>query len=678
MKGGLSGLTFGATEHIPGLKPDENDLMVGLGETIGSVLPITKLYNLIGKPLVTFASKSPKAREGLMALARMTGFGAVGATHEAGKELVKGEIPSPQELAKTGATWAGIDAVLQSIGLGVAFNNAVRNIAEVEGVPAKEVLSRLWDSTKNYVKLKFDRSVKPSEILPEDVEILAEQASKAEKQGLAKETEVNITPKKEPARAEGIEYEEKKALEFKPKEEINEPEARSDQLETQLTEAKNQLSQLEQVQGKGATRERSELIQKVNELELEKHNRSKEAKKAEPEPSQVSFTTSKGSTYQINEDGSTTRTKAARPEHPGEEGLQPKSDKTWYVTPEDSVKLGEFQAVGADKKIVELPNGQLGVQYVTGKDSGKIEQRTLVDFSKEPKENLIPVESWEGGKKIHFGNQIVKIENLKAVEPEKPITKPIKEQVTDFKEEPKEVEAKPISEKGIIDERPIFKEIMDLKERLKAEKSRPRKEKIANEIRAKVKELGQIRKQNKQQPLEKQFGKPDLSTKGLREQKKFILDKIDDAIENPPATNQITIDVPGDGIFRINNEPRILDNARKKVAKEWPSTGVKDIKKLEAIEESIEGEPVLKAPIQPEPEAAEELPKKRQVPPRQTRPRQPVKGKKQAVARSKIIQLFRKAFTDPIRLGKISRRNAAGIHKLWPKVTRLLKDNDKD
>lgn len=63
------------------------------------------------------------------------------------------------------------------------------------------------------------------------------------------------------------------------------------------------------------------------------------------------FTTSKGSVYQVNEDGSTIRTKAARPEHPGEEGLQPKSEKTWYITPEDSVKLGEFQAQGTKKSL---------------------------------------------------------------------------------------------------------------------------------------------------------------------------------------------------------------------------------------------------------------------------------------------------------------------------------------
>ncbi|MCB1113071.1 MAG: hypothetical protein KDK72_10505 [Chlamydiia bacterium] len=58
-----------------------------------------------------------------------------------------------------------------------------------------------------------------------------------------------------------------------------------------------------------------------------------------------------------------------------------------------------------------------------------------------------------------------------------------------------------------------------------------------------------------------------------------------------------------------------------------------------------------------------------------TKPLKPVMGKKQAVARSKVIDLFRKAFKDPIRLGKFKQR-AQGIHKMWPRVTRLLKAND--
>lgn len=527
-KGTLSGLSLGLSERIPRLKQEEGDLLYGLGEFVGSYLPISKLYGFIGKPLVEFAAKSPVAREGLMALARMTGFGLTGASYEAGKGIAKeGEVPSIEELAKTGATWTAIDAGLQALGVGVAFNSAVQNIAKSEGITAKEVLGRLWDSTKNYIKVKFGRSVKPSEILPEDIEVLAEQAAKAEKEGL--QGIVEVTHEKQPVEEVKIPKVETEPIEKPIAEDLS---IQSDhQIETELDKAKSELSQYEELNGKEATQDRSKLIQRVNKLELEKYNRAKE------KPEEIeSFKTSK----------------------------------------------------------VTIPSTTEAL--------------------------------------------------------------------------------KPFSEKGVIDERPILKEIMDLKEKLKAEKSRPRKEQITNEIREKVKELGQIRKQNKQQPLDKEFGKSDISTKGLRAQKKFILEKIDDALENPQDTNQITIDVPGDGIFRINNEPRILENARNKVAKEWPSTGFKDTKKLNELEETI-GEP-LKAPIQPGPEAAEEVSKKRQVPPRQTRPIQPnIAGKKQAVARSKIIDLFRTAFTDPIRVGKFKQK-AAGIHKLWPKVTRLLKAND--
>lgn len=61
--------------------------------------------------------------------------------------------------------------------------------------------------------------------------------------------------------------------------------------------------------------------------------------------------------------------------------------------------------------------------------------------------------------------------------------------------------------------------------------------------------------------------------------------------------------------------------------------------------------------------------------PKEAAYKKPIIGKKQAAKRSEIINLFRKAFKDPIRLRKFNQR-AAGIHKLWPKVTRLLQDND--
>jgi hypothetical protein len=448
-KGALSGATIGFSEKIPGLKPEEEDLLVGLGETVGSYLPITKLYNWIGKPLVTLASKSNVARQGLMALAEMTGFGITGVTYKAGKGIVKGEIPTAEELAKEGATWAAINGVMQGLGLGVTFTQSVQRIAEAEGVTAKEVLGKLWDSTKNYMKFKLGKPVK-GEIIPEDIQALIERAKLAEKEGLSIiEAEFEVVPevKSEPIKST-------EAAEVKP-----------------------------------------EII---------------------PEVEPQTFTTLQGSTYTVNPDGTTTRTKAARAEHPGEEGPQPKSEKTWFVTQDDANKLSEFQAMGgADKRIVELPDGRIGIMYESGKNAGKIEQRTIVQPQMSPANDLLPIESWNGGKNIHFGNQIV------------------------------------------------------------------------------------------------QVGK----------------------------------EAPHEGISANTEEkPSKLEPEKTHKAKEEVS----------------------------------ELPKKpTKVPPLRTRPLKPsLMGKKQAIARSKILDVFRTAFTDPIRLGKISQRNATGIHKLWPKVTRLLKDND--
>ena len=506
-KGALSGLTLSASEYIPGLKPNEEDLMVGLGEAVGSYLPISSLYNFIGKPLVQLAAKSPVAKSGLKALARITGFGATGAGTKVIKGFIQGERPTPQELLKEGATWAAIDAGLQALGLGVSFSGAVRNIAEKEGVPAKDVLSRLWNSTKNFLKKKF---IKPENIGEPEIEVLMREAEKAQANGFPKEIEIEVSPKEIESPKAVIEPE-VKPIEFKEK------------------------TQTE--------------VEKAGELQ--------------------SFTTSKGSSYEINPDGSTTRVKAARPEHPEEAGLQPKSEKTWFITPEDSLKLGEIQTEGENKKIVELPNGQLGVQYISGKDKDKIEKRTLVDFSKQPEEGLIPVEAWDEGKRIHFGTPIVKIEK------------------------PTPVEAKP-------------------------------------------------------KPAQLRYTREDFPTK---EEAQQYLEHLQKSLVK--ATETHIAGLKSD----IKNIQKIISEFEKEAA---PRTEKRETE--EVVPESL---------------ASKTASKKTQIPPKQTRPRQPsVMGKKQAVARSKILERFRKVFNDPIRLGKLGKRKASGIHKLWPKVTRLLKDND--
>jgi hypothetical protein len=128
-----------------------------------------------------------------------------------------------------------------------------------------------------------------------------------------------------------------------------------------------------------------------------------------------SFTTAKGSTYQMNPDGTTTRNKAARPEHPGDSGPQAPSKKTVYIKPEDARALAptEGQWRYADH------NGQLSLITRTHeKPWGKSPSSSDIAYSTTPKEGLIPVEFWNGKKlqgqntwgKVHFGNEITKVD----------------------------------------------------------------------------------------------------------------------------------------------------------------------------------------------------------------------------------------------------------------------------
>lgn len=146
-KGLLSGASFGLSEKIPGLAPEEGDFLVGFGEFIGSAIPISKLYNLLGKPLVSLAAKSPIAKKGLEAFARMTGFGLTGAAYEGAKETIKtGETPTPQELLKYGAQWAAFDGALQALGKTASFLNGLRNYSNAKQIPEKTALEGIFDT----------------------------------------------------------------------------------------------------------------------------------------------------------------------------------------------------------------------------------------------------------------------------------------------------------------------------------------------------------------------------------------------------------------------------------------------------------------------------------------------------------------------------------------------------
>ncbi len=152
----------------------------------------------------------------------------------------------------------------------------------------------------------------------------------------------------------------------------------------------------------------------------------KPAKAPEPEkPKAVTFKTAKGSTYQVHEDGTTTRDKAARPEHPGEQGVQPRSARTVYVTPEDAQKLDLIQTQGGGKGLAfDDDTGHVGVKYLSGPGKGKIERSTVVPYQKEPGVGLIPVESWGDSKTIHFGNKITEVGDTpkESAPPSRPMT----------------------------------------------------------------------------------------------------------------------------------------------------------------------------------------------------------------------------------------------------------------
>lgn len=124
------------------------------------------------------------------------------------------------------------------------------------------------------------------------------------------------------------------------------------------------------------------------------------------------FETAKGSKYDVTEHGTTVRDKAERAEvgHEGDKGRKPESERTIYVSKADAQKLAEFQTQGAKRSVVPVKGGRFGVRWDEGQDTGKVERRTVVTPKDEPSVGLTPVEIWNGGKEVHFGNEITRIE----------------------------------------------------------------------------------------------------------------------------------------------------------------------------------------------------------------------------------------------------------------------------
>lgn len=131
----------------------------------------------------------------------------------------------------------------------------------------------------------------------------------------------------------------------------------------------------------------------------------------------VKFKTSKGSEYILHADGTTTRNKAAREDvgHEGEQGIQPRSEKTYFITKEDLGKLDLVQTSGWPEgekpTIADLGNGKIAVGITGGERHGKYMPETEVKYRTEPQTGLYPLEVLKGGAVHHFGNEITSVEN---------------------------------------------------------------------------------------------------------------------------------------------------------------------------------------------------------------------------------------------------------------------------
>jgi len=141
---------------------------------------------------------------------------------------------------------------------------------------------------------------------------------------------------------------------------------------------------------------------------------------AKPAKESATFTTEKGSVYAMNPDGTTTRNKAARPEHPGDQGVKPKSEKTFFVTQEQANQLSEVKTTGEAKRIFQYPDGRVGVQTIEGPNTGKVEARTVIEPQTKPGVGLLPVELWQDGKEVHFGSKITEVKTPGATGTELP------------------------------------------------------------------------------------------------------------------------------------------------------------------------------------------------------------------------------------------------------------------
>lgn len=194
VQGALSELTFGHSEKIPGLEPQEGEEgSANFGKLIGSLPLFETLSKVFAGPALKLASKSPIFQKQLASLATMFG---VGFTEKGIEKVAHGEMPSLDEMLEHGADWAKLDGLLQLGGATGKFAYQLSKSLLGKAFGKTEAVNRVYQKLidSGVDMTNPDRvSAKALEILNEpltDAEIQAAEKLKLPKKELSKETEL--------------------------------------------------------------------------------------------------------------------------------------------------------------------------------------------------------------------------------------------------------------------------------------------------------------------------------------------------------------------------------------------------------------------------------------------------------------------------------------------------------
>ena len=112
----------------------------------GSMLTIGTLGKGVAAPIISAVIK----HRHFAPFARMIGWGAAGMTYQAGEQMLgEGELPTPKELVKYGATWAAIEGAMSSLGWTGRLAIGINRLSKIWTIPRKEVIKMVIKEAKS-------------------------------------------------------------------------------------------------------------------------------------------------------------------------------------------------------------------------------------------------------------------------------------------------------------------------------------------------------------------------------------------------------------------------------------------------------------------------------------------------------------------------------------------------